>query len=271
MKRRRVDKPANLSTDWKTAFVLVYPYILRDLDKYTVKSLIQTCRQLRYFPFLQREFARLWGPLFQCEYPLVGFATKAERAALSGDFHRLIVHIAKYKPYTRGDAHHEDADGYIKWIGNVAYGPVFVQVYGNSLRRFHCFRAKTFSEMCLWVYNTMAIEDKKSSDAWVVTPDWPAKGSRKGVEPHIVYAATDWFDYSRQYMLARLEMIGKSAPMECGRSSFDVFMKYRHFKYKFLKETYTAFMRLKFFLDEWFYPLPWKSNIEGLEMQFTTP
>jgi hypothetical protein len=246
---------------------------MKILDKDLAKSLIQTCRELRNYPYLQREFARLAGKLFQNKYPLVGFTTAAEKDALSGDFHQCIVHLTRYKKYNTW-CHHQ-GEPYIKWLGDVAYGPVCVQIFasfadelenwehGTFRRRFYCFKAATFSEMCRWVYDTMTKHDSKYFDVFLVMPEWKAKGSHKRSPPHLVYDAENCFDYAEQYMLARLERIGRTAPYECGKSSFVVFMKYRRMK------ELTPLNRLKAFLEEWYYNWPWERPNNEMKMTFT--
>ena len=272
LKRRRCDEPANVTSDPKTLFRLVFPYLMKILDKDLAKSLIQTGRELRNYPHLQREFARLTGKLFNNNYPLVGFTTAAEKKALTGDAHQLIAHLPRYKRYTRWCQN--QGEPYIKWLGDIAYGPVIVQVFahfeadldrdtGVLRKRFYCFKAATFSEMCRWVYDTITRCECKYFDAFLVMPEWKAKGSRKGAPPHIVYDGENRFDYADQYMLARLEMIGRTAPSECGRSSFVVFMKHRK------KKGHTALNRLKAFLEEWYYNWPWERPNNEMKMTFT--
>jgi hypothetical protein len=246
---------------------------MKILDKDLAKSLIQTCRELRNYPHLQREFARLKGKLFENKYPLVGFATAAERHALSGDFHQCISHISRYKRSTKSWI---ESEPYIIWLGDVAYGPVIVQVFAQFEQppddtrffklRFHCFRAATFSEMCRWVYDTMLI-DCKEHDAYLVMPEWKAKGSRKGSPSHIAYDYSNRESYANQYMLARLELMGRTSPIECGRSSFVVFMKYRNMKVK--KKQVPALLKLKLFLEEWYYNWPWERPNNEMKMTFT--
>lgn len=276
LKRRRCDEPSNLCTNPKLVFRLVFPYIMkvleRDSDRDLAKCLIQTCRELRNYPHLQREFARLTGKLFGNRYPLVGFATAAEKEALSGEFHQCIVHLTRYKRFKEWCQH--DAQPCIKWLGDVAYGPVLVQIFasfedeidnvdsGVFRRRFYCFKAATFSEMCRWVYDTMTNHDSKYYDVFLVMPEWKAKGSHKRSPPHIVYDAQNMYDYSDQYMLAHLERIGRTSPVECGRSSYVVFMKHR-------KKKLSAIDRLKLFLNEWYYNWPWDRPNNEMKMTFT--
>lgn len=238
-----------IDTRPRRVFEMVIPYIMQEsseADFRTILSLSQVCRRLRYWNVLRRfvgylalDWAStiLWKHSFPTTIPAYGALSKG--LLDTGLLHERDQFIlspldSAAWPFFR--------------MGNYRFGNCYVcNIRGTVVR---CFYAATFSELVLFVYESMQSTD--NVDFWLIVCGWKTVKCEA-----LMYPDLEKHRLVERQLLGRMKRLGVTSPDEIGfrdgplpHTSYSWFSKVCETSGTKLKRT--PLQRMKHFVDTWF-------------------